>query len=139
MDHTNCYADSSSLSTILIKNPLDFSSPQLHLVNHYYKALKAFCKHQLKFDLNNPKYRSSHSLPDLKPLFGLQTNASGYTFVWSFQRKLANQLRDLLLTFNSQDTEVQLKKSLGFQIDPWDHYFWFDASYWINLLLHSVD
>jgi len=65
MDHTNCYANSSSLSTILIKNPIDFSSPQLHLVNHYYETLRSFCKHQLQFELKDAKYKSSR--PVIRP------------------------------------------------------------------------
>ena len=59
MDHSNSYADSSSLSTILIKNPIDFSSPHFHLVNHYYELLSSSCKHQLNFDFSDPKYKST--------------------------------------------------------------------------------
>lgn len=72
-------------------------------------------------------------------MFNLQMNPSGYSFIWSYHRKLAKQLYELLLNFNSHNQEIEFKKQLGFQIDPWEHFFWFDAGYWKNLLLHTVD
>ena len=42
------------------------------------------------------------------------------------------------MKLNSQKKEVDFKNSLGFHIDPWDHYLYFDSVFFMKILLHKV-
>jgi hypothetical protein len=44
----------------------------------------------------------------------------------------------MMMKLAVQKREVKTMKDLGFQVDPWDFYLYFDSQYFIKLLLNSV-
>lgn len=60
-----------------------------------------------------------------------------YWFKSKLWNSLAQKLRDLALQLKAKNTEIDLQKQLGLEIDPWDYYLHFDSHYFLQFLQNS--
>jgi hypothetical protein len=57
-----------------------------------------------------------------------------FQFETSYWTTLSRRLHGLLLQLKGERAQIELKKELGFGVDPWDHYLYFDSVYIMGLL-----
>jgi hypothetical protein len=51
---------------------------------------------------------------------------------------MARRLNELLLKIKGERLQIDVKKELGFDIDPWDHYLYFDSKFFMKVLQNSL-